>query len=151
MRIRTVPHKPVRLGEWIKEKRIERGWSQRDLAQKLGIAQSNVSRWENFTKAISKDTAEQLCEVFDLPMSSADYFVRRPTRKYGPRDQSYKSWETMIAVLKEQSDLLISTANILKNVIHNVEEIRKNEWIKRQIEDGTSTDEEEPEPCQDNN
>lgn len=38
---------PVLLGEVLRRRREERGWGQAELANRLGVTQQTVSRWEN--------------------------------------------------------------------------------------------------------
>jgi transcriptional regulator with XRE-family HTH domain len=38
---------PGELGEWLGDKRTERGWTQRQLADKLGVTDITISYWEN--------------------------------------------------------------------------------------------------------
>lgn len=38
--------RPVALGDMIREAREERGWTQDELAERLGVARQTVGRWE---------------------------------------------------------------------------------------------------------
>jgi transcriptional regulator with XRE-family HTH domain len=66
----------------VKTLRAERGWSQTDLAGKIGAAPAQISRYESGRTAPSADTVIRLAEVFDV---SCDYLLvdqaaRRPFR-----------------------------------------------------------------------
>lgn len=56
----------------IKELRIERGLSQRALAEKTGIKQANISRWEAGVVVPNVLDCWQLAEFFS---TSIDYLV----------------------------------------------------------------------------
>src|SRR5437588_6977139 len=47
------------------EARVERGWSQQQLADLLGTTPVNISRWENGSTSPSPYFRQRLCEVFD--------------------------------------------------------------------------------------
>lgn len=70
------------LGERIRQLRKERGWSQNDLAEKLGVDPGQISRYENGHIAPSADAIVRLAEALDV---SCDYLLvedapRRPFR-----------------------------------------------------------------------
>lgn len=79
-------------GEKLLKMRKARGWSQEDLAEKLGVSRQAVSRWEAGTAKPDADKIIGLCDLFGV---SADYLLRedysgertvipekRPTRKW---------------------------------------------------------------------
>lgn len=59
------------LGELIKMKRKERGWTQRELAQKVGLANSIISKVEaGKQKSIRKDVMEKLANILGLDVAA---------------------------------------------------------------------------------
>ncbi len=70
------------LGEKIRQLRSERGWSQGELAARLGGDPGQISRYETGKISPSIDVVVKLAEAFDV---SADYLLidgatRRPLR-----------------------------------------------------------------------
>jgi UDP-N-acetylglucosamine 1-carboxyvinyltransferase len=61
-----------RVSRRIKEARIAKGWSQTRLAQALGVADTQVSRWEHGQMPYSL-TLERIAEALDV---SAEWFFR---------------------------------------------------------------------------
>lgn len=59
-------------GNKLKELRIERGLTQKQLAQKLCCAQSAVYYWETDKQEPSISTFKKICEFFEV---SADYML----------------------------------------------------------------------------
>ena len=59
-------------GKRIKELRTERGWSQKELADKLNIAQMTVSKYELEVRDLSTATLIALCHIFEV---SSDYIL----------------------------------------------------------------------------
>lgn len=57
------------IGEKIKTLRKERGWSQGDLAEKLGVKPQNISRYEKGHVQPRESTLAIFAEVFDLPLA----------------------------------------------------------------------------------
>src|SRR2546429_9833069 len=48
----------------LRDARVERGWSQHELADHLGTTPVNISRWENGSNFPSPYFRQRLCEVF---------------------------------------------------------------------------------------
>lgn len=61
------------LGEKILNMRKARGWSQEELAERIGVTRQAVSRWESGS---AKPDADKLVAVCDLFGVSADYLLR---------------------------------------------------------------------------
>ena len=59
----------VTIGEKIKALRKERGWSQGDLGDKVGIKAQNISRYEKNKTIPRESTLKVFAEVFQLPLS----------------------------------------------------------------------------------
>lgn len=67
-------NKPMRIpiSEKIKELRIERGYTQTDLAKLVGVKQSCVSKWERGATLPDSDMIVSLCKLFQI---SSDYLL----------------------------------------------------------------------------
>ena len=50
----------------VKRERIDRGWTQKDLAERLGVKQSTVAKWEKKGAVYRKDTRYKLAKVFGV-------------------------------------------------------------------------------------
>jgi len=50
----------------VKRERLERGWTQKDLADQLGVKQSTVAKWENKEAVYRKRTRQKFAEVFGV-------------------------------------------------------------------------------------
>ncbi len=57
------------VGEKIKKLRKERGWSQSELGEKVGIPAQNISRYEKNKAAPRETTLAVFAEAFGLPVS----------------------------------------------------------------------------------
>ena len=60
------------LGKKLKERRNQLGWTQRQVAEKLGVAQPVYQRFEKGTFECSYEQLREICILFDL---SADYLL----------------------------------------------------------------------------
>ncbi len=58
----------------LKELRLERGLSQRELAAKVNIKQANISRWESGLVVPNVNDVWTLADFFDV---SIDYLIGR--------------------------------------------------------------------------
>ena len=59
-------------GERLKDLRIENGYTQQELADKLNVSHNTIVRWENNYKVPTKNHIMQLSELF---CTSLDYLV----------------------------------------------------------------------------
>ena len=57
-------HKNPPLNSLLHDARLERGWSQQQLAELLGTTSVNISRWENGSNFPTPYYRQKLCEVF---------------------------------------------------------------------------------------
>lgn len=62
------------MGAAIREARLARNMSQRELAERLGTSPANVSRWETGAAMPGLDRLGPLCDALEVP---AEYFARR--------------------------------------------------------------------------
>ena len=63
----------------IKELRLEKEWTQKELAEKLGTNNKNIWAWENKIASPDIETLKQLAEIFDV---TVDYLIGR-TDEFG--------------------------------------------------------------------
>ena len=61
------------MGEKILNMRKARGWSQEELAERVGVSRQAVSRWESGTAKPDVDKIIAICDLFGV---SADYLLR---------------------------------------------------------------------------
>ena len=61
------------IGEKILNMRKARGWSQEELAERVGVSRQAVSRWESGTAKPDADKIISICDLFGV---SADYLLR---------------------------------------------------------------------------
>lgn len=66
------------IGEKILNLRKARGWSQEELAERIGVSRQAVSRWESDSAKPDADKIIALCDLFGV---SADYLLRDVTPK----------------------------------------------------------------------
>ena len=59
----------LELGRQILDLRLARGWTQKDLAQRAGTKQANISRLENGLLNPSVDMLQKVAEALDVELS----------------------------------------------------------------------------------
>ena len=64
------------LADKITEERKRNGWSQEELAEKLGVSRQAVSKWENGTYDPSTSNLIALAKLFDLSAEELLHEVR---------------------------------------------------------------------------
>ncbi|MBC8199100.1 MAG: helix-turn-helix transcriptional regulator [Desulfobacteraceae bacterium] len=50
----------------VKRERLERGWTQKELAGRIGVKQSTVAKWEREGAVYRKATRQKLAKVFGI-------------------------------------------------------------------------------------
>jgi ribosome-binding protein aMBF1 (putative translation factor) len=50
----------------VKRERLDRGWTQKDLAQRLGVKQSTIAKWERKDAVYQKRTRQKLAKIFGI-------------------------------------------------------------------------------------
>ena len=50
----------------VKRERLDRGWTQRDLADRLEVKQSTVAKWERKDAVYRKKTRQKLARIFGI-------------------------------------------------------------------------------------
>lgn len=50
----------------VKRERLEKGWTQEELAHRIGVKQSTVAKWEREGAVYRKKTREKLANVFGV-------------------------------------------------------------------------------------
>ena len=50
----------------VKRERLERGWTQKDLAERLGVKQSTIAKWERIGATYQKKTRTKLASAFGV-------------------------------------------------------------------------------------
>lgn len=83
----------MRFEEKIVEFRKQKGLSQEELAEQLGVSRQAVSRWELGQTLPDIPNLLQLCELFGV---SADYLVKDEEQNVEKSDQSAKSIAKLI-------------------------------------------------------
>jgi len=56
----------MKFGEDIKKCRKDAGFSQKEIAKKLGLNQSSISDWENDISRPDLETIFELCKIFNV-------------------------------------------------------------------------------------
>ena len=54
----------------VKRERLERGWTQKELALRIGVKQATVARWEREGAIYRKATRQKLARVFGISETS---------------------------------------------------------------------------------
>ena len=72
-----------RIGSWIQEKRIEKGYSQQQVADMLGVSRIAVSYWENGKRTIYAANLIEYCKVLALGREDLDELINEllPTKR----------------------------------------------------------------------
>lgn len=71
-----------RIGIWLQEKRIEKGYSQQQVADMLGVSRIAVSYWENGKRTIYATNLIEYCKVLALGREDLDELINEllPTK-----------------------------------------------------------------------
>ena len=82
----------MKFGEKVRKLRNEKGWTQEELARKLGVTSRTVFTYENGTYPRYQKTYEQLAALFEVPVdylrTESEEFITAATALYGRRGQA---------------------------------------------------------------
>lgn len=101
-------------GDFIKQERERREWTQTDLGAKLGINMTKISRIENNKALFTQSKLEKLAEIFetDLPLIKELFFgdkFAKEAYKNGCSDKTF--------VVAEQTVQYFRTINVKQGTI----------------------------------
>lgn len=72
-------------GEKIRDARIRKGYTQKDLAKMIGVAHNSISGWENDKNRPDPDSIELLCGVLDV---SPNYLLSVSSEEIAPAEKN---------------------------------------------------------------
>ncbi len=88
----------IKIGKFIAEMRKEQNYTQQDLAEKLGISNKTISKWECGNGMPDYAVMEKLCEVLKINVNELLSGERLPSQEY-----SKKAEENMMSLMQESS------------------------------------------------
>lgn len=106
--------KSVTIGEKIKKLRKERGWTQGELAEKVGMKAQNISRYEKNKAAPREATLAIFADVFELPTS--EFTSLAATLDIPNLDPEIAELMRLIPTLEEKDQFVIK--RVLKALVN---------------------------------
>jgi transcriptional regulator with XRE-family HTH domain len=104
----------VTVGEKIKVLRKERGWTQGDLAEKIGVKPQNISRYEKDRVQPRESTLALFAEVFEMPVS--EFTSLAVPTEFSNLDPEIADYVRLIPTLSEKDQFVIK--RVLKALIN---------------------------------
>ena len=89
----------IKIGKFIAEMRKEQNLTQIDLAEKLGISNKTVSKWECGNGMPDYALVESLCEVLNINVNELLSGERLPSKEYNK-----KAEENMMSLIQESGE-----------------------------------------------
>lgn len=87
------------LADKIIEERKKNGWTQEDLAQKLGVSRQSVSKWESAGAIPDLKKIIQLADLFGV---STDYLLKMKLKKKIQRQYAIQIVNYIVSQWKKQ-------------------------------------------------
>lgn len=104
----------MKISEKIKKLRAEKGWSQAQLANKLGVHPQHISRYETGGSSPSAEALAKMAEVFGV---SVDYLLDEDSENTGTHRIKDKQLQRYF---EEVDKLAEEDKNLIKGVIDSV-------------------------------
>lgn len=98
-------------GQYIRAKREEAGMSQRELARRLHLVESAVSKWERGLSYPDVTIVPDVCR--ELGISEHEFFMACDDESQRARDRSARRWEAMCRGWKWTSTVLCACAAVV--------------------------------------
>lgn len=109
------------LHEKIKKLRLLKGFSQQEVAQKLGMSAGNYSRIESGKTGINIDLLKRICVIFDTALSelidNSEHMLLEACGMYAKSDKKKQKNGN-----KEFNDTLRENNLLLQKILHHLEE-----------------------------
>nr|WP_238333065.1 helix-turn-helix domain-containing protein [Brevibacillus laterosporus] len=99
------------LGERLKEKRKEYKWTQKEIADKLGIDNTTVSKWESNTYEPDATSLKELAEIYQ---TSTDYLLNKQQKEENNYSLDDSDQATGLAFITGGDSLTEEEAEYLK-------------------------------------
>ena len=88
-----------KIGSFIQLSRKEKGMTQKDLADRIGVSDKTISKWENGNSVPDTEILTSLCQSLDISVNELLSGEKLPVANY-----SVKAEENMMNLLKENED-----------------------------------------------
>ena len=88
-----------KIGSFIQLSRKEKGMTQKDLADRIGVSDKTISKWENGNSVPDTEILTSLCQSLDISVNELLSGEKLPVENY-----SVKAEENMMNLLKENED-----------------------------------------------
>ncbi|AYB36944.1 helix-turn-helix domain-containing protein [Brevibacillus laterosporus] len=99
------------LGERLKEKRKEYKWTQKEIADKLGVDNTTVSKWESNTYEPDATSLKELAEIYQ---TSTDYLLNKQSKEENHFSSDDREEATGLAFITGGDSLTAEEAEYLK-------------------------------------
>lgn len=83
----------IELGEMIRNLRESKGFSQKQLADKLKVHKSTLSLWESGKRQVNIGTLWSISECLSLSQDEKEFFFKEVVKKYNPNMLSVFGWK----------------------------------------------------------
>lgn len=99
--------------------RMERGWSQNDLAERIHSTKSTVSNWEQGTRVPKIEKLEEIADLFNVDI---DFLLGKTdkTTKIPQPQEDLSEYLEMLHKNPQYRSLLDSTAKLDKEALDNL-------------------------------
>lgn len=98
------------IGKFLQEVRKEKGLTQKDLAEKIGVSDKTISKWENGNSTPDTSMLLSISEALDVTVNEILSGERIP-----PENYSMKAEETIMSLMKENETS--KKANFISRII----------------------------------
>lgn len=88
-----------KIGSFIQLSRKEKGMTQKDLADRIGVSDKTISKWENGNSVPDTEILTSLCQSLDISVNELLSGEKLPVETYPQRAE-----ENMMNLLKENED-----------------------------------------------
>lgn len=103
----------------LKKLRMEKGWTQKELSEKIGVSKTAVASWEQGARIPKVDTLEDLADLFNVDMN----YLLGETDKTTKIPHPYDEIEEYLEILHKDPQyrvLLSRSAKLDKEALDNL-------------------------------
>lgn len=115
----------MKFSDRLREARTQKGLTQAEIAEKLGITRTTIINWEKGVTTPDREEVEKLSKAFDTDLVKFLHQenvseANEPTVEYGLVDKMIKTYESALASKEEEILRLVEDKKWLKDHINEL-------------------------------
>ena len=110
---RPAKHDRTEFGERLYQLRLEKGFSQQQVAERCSVTQQAYAGWERSTTALRPFDLTKLASAFDVSADELLGLKATPKRKGGPVGRAHRLFEKVSTLSRKQQQKVLDSVELM--------------------------------------